>query len=458
MIFSNTDQVIQDSIQKLKSINSDELEKQKNMCIDYYQYANTGKYIADYFSGSLQQEIPLYTTNMTRRLIDRISLVYKDAPVRDIEDERYNNLTIDKNYTMKKVERVHNLLGTVALQVVWKEDKFGYIPRFVFEPIFNADDPMNPVAIIYPASKTPDSIYQSDQDEFIYWDNEQHFRFNSDGKILHINEEDLNPYGVMPFVFLQPNHQIDEFQNEGRGKDICTGNRQVDVAMTMLQHHIRKAGGQYVIEGQVDTNNIELGLNKVVVIDNGNMTNLNPNVNIGSIIEGVKFQLQQIAINHHLSFDFGINGSKSGVALKIENVELLEQREDDVEKFNRFEKELYEIEKVIAEVEANISFTEDISINYTEVKFPDPERDREEWEWKFKHGLADKNDWLMEYYQDGFPTREDAEVYLAERRKSVTVVKEQSTNENNIFKLGNKKNNKPNNDKPKKDNGSRQTY
>ena len=31
MIFSNTDQVIQDSIQKLKSINSDELEKQKIM-------------------------------------------------------------------------------------------------------------------------------------------------------------------------------------------------------------------------------------------------------------------------------------------------------------------------------------------------------------------------------------------------------------------------------------------
>ena len=112
----------------------------------------------------------------------------------------------------------------------------------------------------------------------------------------------------------------------------------------------------------------------------------------------------------------------------------------------------------IAEVEANVSLTEEISINYTEVKFPDPEKDREEWDWKFKHGLADKIDWLMEYDPDGFPTREDAEVYLAERKKSVTVVREQSTNENNIFKLGNKKNDNPNNDKPKKDNGSRQTY
>ena len=147
--------------------------------------------------------------------------------------------------------------------------------------------------------------------------------------------------------------------------------------MTMLQHHIRKAGGQYVIEGQVDTNNIELGLNKVVVIDNGSMSNLNPNIDINSIIEGIKFQLQQVAINHHLSFDFGINGSKSGVALKIENVELLEQREDDVEKYNRLEQDLYKVEKVIADIEANISLPEDISINYTEVNFPDPERDRD---------------------------------------------------------------------------------
>ena len=438
MIFSNANQIVKDSIDKLKSVNADQLEKQKNMCIDYYQYANTGKYIADYFSGSLQKEIPLYTANMTRRLIDRISLVYKDAPVRDIEDEKYDLISQDKNYILKRVERIHNLLGTLALQVVWKNDKFSYIPRFTFEPIFDQNDPMNPIGVVYPAHKTSDSLYQTQEDEFVYWDHERHFRFDVGGNIIHINEEDINPYGVLPFVFIQPNHQIDEFFNEGRGKDICSANRQIDVAMTMLQHHIRKAGGQYVIEGQVDTNNIELGLNKVVVIDNGNMTNLNPNVDINSIIEGVKFQLQQVAINHHLSFDFGINGSKSGVALKLENVELLEQREDDVEKFNRFEKELYEVERVVAEVESNMKLPEEISVNYTEVDFPDPERDRDEWEWKFKHGLADKIDWLMQYDPDGFPTREDAEEYLALRRKSVTTIKEQGTNENNIFQLGKK--------------------
>ena len=436
MIFSSTDQIIKDSIEKLKSVNADKRDSMKNMCIDYYQYANTDRYISQYFSGSLTQEIPLYTVNMTRRLIDRISLVYKDRPERTVEDERYFDITEDKDFTLKRIERMHNLLGTIAVQIIWKDDKFVYVPRFMFEPIFDCDDPMNPIAIIYPAQKTHDSIYQTQEDEFIYWSAEQHFRYDADGNVIHINEDDVNPYGVLPFVFLQPNHQIDEFENQGKGVDIVTANRQLDVAMTMLQHHIRKAGGQFVIEGQVDTNNIELGLNKVVVIDNGTMNNLNANVDIKSIVDGIKFQLQQVAINHHLSFDFGLNGSKSGVALKIENVELLEQREDDVEKFNRLEKEIYKKEKVIAEVESNIALPDDMSINYTEIDFPDPERDMQMWEWKFKHGLADKLDWLMSEDPDGFPTREDAQAYLIERKKIANGIKEQSTNEGNIFNIG----------------------
>ena len=438
MIFSSADQVIKVSIEKLKSINGDKRDVLKDMCIDYYQYANTERYIEKYFTGTLQEEIPLYTVNMTRRLIDRISLVYKNPPERTCEDERYFELTEDKDFLMKRIERMHNLLGTIALQVVWKEDRFIYIPRFVFEPVFDYNDPMNPIGIVYPVAKTTDSKYNTQEDVFVYWDNERHYKFDSSGKILHINEEDINPYGVLPFVFIQPNHQIDEFWNDGKGKDICKGNMQIDVAMTQLQHHIRKAGGQFVIEGQVNTNDVKLGLNKVVVIDNGTMQNLNPNVDINSIVEGIKFQLQQLAINHHISFDFGINGSKSGVALKVENVALLEAREDDVEKFNRQEKEIYEIEKVISEVEANINLPEDMTINFTEIEFPDPERDRDMWEWKFKHGLADKLDWLMANDPDGFPTREDAQAYLIERKKIANGIKEQSTNEQNIFQVGNK--------------------
>ena len=173
----------------------------------------------------------------------------------------------------------------------------------------------------------------------------------------------------------------------------------------------------------------------VVVVDDGTMTNLNPNVSINEIIEGIKFQLQQVAQNHHITFDFGLSGSKSGVALRMENLELLESREDEVEKWTFAEKEMYDIEKVVSEIESNINLPEDFSINYDEVEFPDADQEMAEWDWKFKNGLADKIDYLMAHDPDGFPTREDAEKYLAERKMSMGNIKMQSNNKENAFKL-----------------------
>ena len=430
--FSNVEEAIAQSIAKFKFTQHDNMQNERDMSIDYYTYNNTEKYISDFFGGSLQREIPLYTTNLTKRLINRISLVYKDAPERIVEMDDYVNLTCDKNADMKRFERLHNLIGTVALCVKWDGHEFKYVPIIDFEPILNPDNPLEVLGIIYPVPMTTGSAYQSQEEEYIYWDAEQHFRFNAMGKRISINDKDINPYGILPFIFAQPNHQIDEFWNEG-STDISTANQQIDIAFTMLQHHIRSAGGQYVIEGMVDTSRIELGLNKVVVLDQGVMNNVSSQTNITDIMEGIKFQLQNVAQNHHLSFDFGVSGNKSGVALKIDNLELLEAREDDVEKFRKLEKQIYEIERVIAEVEGVARLPEDFAIDFREVEFPDMDAEREEWDWKFQHGIADVADYLMTKDPDKFPTREDAEKHLGERRLSANSVKKIGDTENNMF-------------------------
>ena len=87
--YSSAEQVVADSLESLKAFNRDTMYKEQDMCIDYYQFNNTAKYIRKYFSGTLQTEIPLYAVNMTKRLIDRISLVYKNPPERMLEDESY---------------------------------------------------------------------------------------------------------------------------------------------------------------------------------------------------------------------------------------------------------------------------------------------------------------------------------------------------------------------------------
>ena len=114
------EQVIAESIARLKQENFDLMYEHRDMALDYYMYNNTERYLGKYFEGSIQQEMPLYTTNMTKRLINRISLVYKDPPVRTIESDDYQDLVMFKDMKMKSIERVHNLLGTTAVQVLWK--------------------------------------------------------------------------------------------------------------------------------------------------------------------------------------------------------------------------------------------------------------------------------------------------------------------------------------------------
>ena len=435
IIFSTVDQVIQESIQRLKSYNQDMMYRNRDMAIDYYTFNNTAKYIDQYFDGSLQEEIPLYPVNMTSRLINRISLVYKDAPIRTVENDKYEELSIMKNSKMKYFERIHNLLGTTAIQIGWQDDRFKYQPIINFQPIFDYDDPLKPVAITYLLPKATADVYSySEPDMFMYWDKDNHFIFDEKGKIISVNDDDVNPYGILPFVFVQPVTMIDEFWNEG-AMDIPLANCQVDIAMTMLQHHIRSAGGQWVVEGRIDANEVQLGLNKILAVEGGTVSNISAGVNIESIMSGIKFQLQQVAQNHHITFDFGMSGSKSGIALRMENLELLEAREDEVEKWKFIEKEMYSIEKAIAEVEATVNLPDDMKINYDEVDFPDAEMEMQEWEWKFKHGLADRIDYLMAKDPDGFSSREEAEKYLAERNISATNVKQQSNVKENAFIL-----------------------
>tara|TARA_R100000664_G_scaffold16539_1_gene25324 strand:- start:5569 stop:6936 length:1368 start_codon:yes stop_codon:yes gene_type:complete len=422
LITSTASDIIAQSISRLKSYNQDKMFEMRDMAIEYYTYSNTKKYIERYFEGSLQKEIPLYTQALTKRLINRISLTYKDAPIRIVDNDLYSEVTHKKDFMMKKFERLHNLLGTIALHVHWCNDKFMYHPIINFVPIFDPSDPMTPVAVTYQIGKTTDDITQSQEDRFMYWSANEHFMFDVDGNRYaptESNPEMINPYGVLPFAFAQPNNSVDEFWCES-GMDIVLANKQIDIAMTMLQHHIRSAGGQFVIEGRVDENEIEVGLNKVVVLEDGNMSNLSPNTDINGIIEGIKFQLQHIFQNHHITFDYGLSGNKSGVALRIENIELLEAREDDVEKFRILEKDVYKIEQQIYNVETNSVFPDDIKIDFAEIEFPiEPQLEQQLWEWKWTHGLADKIDYLQSIDPDGFADINKAIEYLEERSNRI---------------------------------------
>ena len=431
--FYNAEQAVTDSIARFKENNLAGMFALRNKLVNYYQYQGTEQYIDEYFGGTLQQEIPLYTTNITKKIVNRISMVYKDRPVRLYNNEvnsDINDYMHMKDYKLKSIERIHNLVGTMLIHVVWNEqkEKIEYRPILEYEVTLNPENPLEIMSVLYPIEKTTDDLYHHQIDKFIFWSKDEHYMIDSENRITQINEDNVNPYGMLPFVTIQPNTVIDEYFNIGEGADIALANQQIDISMTMLQHHIRSAGGQMFVRGRVDTDNIELGLNKVIVLEDGDLGTVNNSTDINAIMEGIKHQIQHICSNHHIAFDFGISTQKSGVAIKLENLELLEAREDDVEKFRMVEEELHKVEQKIMQVEMNLSIPDEFHVDFTEIVFPDPAQELAQWDWWIANGIKDKIDYIMENDPDKFESREEAIEFLESRVQ-------QRTEQTNIFSL-----------------------
>lgn len=438
IFFNNSKQAVRDSLTMFKENRLHNLFKIRDELINYYQYQNTDQYIEDYFPTTIQHEIPLYTTNITKKIINRISMVYKDAPVRYYDNEvneDINSFMSMKNYKLKQFERIHNLIGTMLIHVIWneKKERIDYRPILEFEVTLNPENPMEVMSVMYPINKTSDDLYTHQEDEFVFWSAEEHYIITGDNRKISVNDNDINPYGILPFITIQPNCAIDEYFNIGEGADIAHANKNIDISMTLLQHHIRSSGGQLWVAGRVDSEQVRLGLNKIAVLEDGTLNSIPNSSDITSIMEGIKHQIQHICSNHHIAFDFGISTQKSGVAVKLENLELLEAREDDVEKYRMVEAELHEIETAILDVHMNLKLPETFNVDFTEIQFPDPERELMQWDWWISNGIKDKIDYIMEKDPDKFESREEAIEYLEQRQT-------QRTDNQNIFTLRNNNN------------------
>ena len=184
-ITSKASKSISDALKKLKADTLNNYFMKRDCSINYYQYNNTEQYIKKYFGGSLQDEIPLYTTSLTKRLIKRISLVYKNAPIRDV-DERYLEYMGHKDYEMKSFERIHNLVGTIAVKISMNNGRIVRTPILEYEPIFNDDDMVNPIAILYPVPHPTDSKMQVKNDHYIYWSATEHYMVTNKGEKIII--------------------------------------------------------------------------------------------------------------------------------------------------------------------------------------------------------------------------------------------------------------------------------
>ena len=207
MINMTVEEIIKQSVANSKQLAQKQRRDWVRKMLNYYGGNDTKRYIHRYFSSASFQEIPCYNANFTRRFVNKMSRIYTVGSNRNV-NKQYELLTIKKDARMKHVERMTRLMGTVATQVIYKEN-YGE-PCFDYRPVYYFDvhlkDPFTPSAIMYPLLMQPEDINFAQNLEWAYWDESIYAHYDSDGNII---EEYEHGYGVLPFMFTHREEQID---------------------------------------------------------------------------------------------------------------------------------------------------------------------------------------------------------------------------------------------------------
>tara|TARA_R100000742_G_C4273738_1_gene93411 strand:+ start:532 stop:1812 length:1281 start_codon:yes stop_codon:yes gene_type:complete len=369
--------VLKDKLLETKLMISHARRNEIRKHLDYYSGVSVEQYITNYFNGDAFREIPPSITNFTRKFINKISRIYSLGAKRTVggSTARYEQLIPTKDVRMKHSERMTRLLGTVANRVHWKGEFFDYRPIYYFEAYFD-DDPFTPNAIIYPLLNNTADLSNTDNMQWEYWDNEKYGLMNEEGEML---SETPNPYGIIPFVFTHREDQVDSFFVEG-ASDIINCNEQVNIALTEMNLGMRfnMFGQPWVTGLRADQSMLRAGSNTILDMGEDGAYNItSPSGNIMEAIQNIKFQMELVATNNHLWIQWAESGGEvpSGISLMIKDMERKEDYYDDIALWRMYEKDFYNVERIIAKYNG-IELPEEFGVDFEEVDYPKTVQDQ----------------------------------------------------------------------------------
>ena len=409
--------------------------------LDYYN-GDTNDYTSKYFSESTLNKVVSGNINITKRVIDRISLVYMTPPIRTYSNEDVVDFFVEKDLKLQRLERITNLLDAVLLKPCWRIDKDGqgtieYDLISDYEPIFG-EDPLKPEAIVYPITSKA-TVLDATPDLWAYWDSENTFTFDDTGKTYTTddNPDMVNPYGVLPFIecFREGKPEF-SYLDTNASNDLISTNLAINVAETNKNANVmfQSFGYLFVNGSGIDKDTMVVGQDKINYMGvDGSISIVSPPNAIPALDESIQSSYKMLAQNYHLPISF-VEGTtaQSGVALKMRNIELTDDRKSDITRWRDIEYKLFELERLMIAVEEgkDAGDLEDVDFSESVEVLSDKEQ-REKWDWELSHGLIDKADILMQQNPD--LTREEAEDYLFDRQQVEMVDADEETPENTLL-------------------------
>ena len=419
-------QWLDDMVLNLKAKNHAEFQREREKLLDAYEGNNAEDLTKDYFKNkekAVQSSVPNASQNLIDRAIRRRSLVYKNEPDYGKDIKWPDGYLPDKRWRFfKGAERAANNIGTVLLRPKTVDEQMRYEWIWNYLPFFD-EDPLEPTGIMYSVVAPSADISKSPEIEWLWWSKDTLLLLDSNGKIKpqSDNPENINKYGILPFVTVNV-RMGREYWQWGYGKPLLDANTAINVALTEMRLGIRfTMMGQWVVTGPLDDTKITKGVDQVIKLPAGStMEAIAPPAKMAEAVQYIRTEYDNVFQNMGMKIKWADAGdAPSGISLKIEGIELLELRQDDVAIWKNADAELYEIEQVVWKVDFNGELPER-TINFTEVEFPvTPEQQQSADQWDLDHGQITEAQILRRNDPDGYKDEAAAQVQV-DKNKATT--------------------------------------
>jgi len=345
-------------------------------------------------------------------------------PKRLYTNEDVTDFFSDKDQKLQRLERMTNLLDAVLVKTCWREGKIEYDIIMDYEPMFFGEDSLKPDAIVYPI-RLKASVMDTTPEQYAYWDNENHFIFDRNGKqyTQDDNPDMINPYGVMPFVECYRDGKPEmHYLDTDASTDLINTNLAINVAETNKNANVmfQSFGYLFVNGAGIDKDTMQIGQDKINYLGvDGTISIVAPPNSVPALDESIKSTYKMLSQNYHLPTSF-VEGTtaESGVALRLRNQELQDDRKSDVTKWKDVEHKLFDLERLMIAVEEGKDAGDLEDVDFEEAtEILSNQEQREKWDWELSKGIIDEADIMVQMNPD--LTREEAQEYLNERKQIV---------------------------------------
>ena len=362
--------------------------------------------------------------NVCKKIINQLAMVYMADATRELADATDRDKVIfnqivessNLNLKMKTASRYTQLLKTIMLRPIWRQGKMDLdilTPDILDIEYGDSPEILKRVMVThYPQSGESKDI------EYSMWTDETYKRLDYNGNTI---TSEPNPYNTITFIPIW-----DAFPATGGfwlpgGEDLVSVQSTINAKLTDLMLVLEYQGfGVPVAKGLPMGGRLEIGFNTAIEIENpeGSFTFEKTNSPIQAILNSIQFLASNLALSNGLSAASMSTKptQESGLSRISGSAELTELRKDQISLFGRYERQLFNMFRLVWNVHnptKKISDTARLKIDFFDPRpVMSPDKQAELWQAELAMGTLSRTDILMLKNPD--LSKEDAIQKLAE--------------------------------------------